>query len=238
MIVEFVGLPASGKSFLAQEVKARVQSDWGADEPAPSITTSSEKRTRSRLPFIAGALFSHVVRYPLRTSEAIYHLYRRQVPTARKFLRYASYQLYVCEELRRARRGNELHLADQGYLQQVWLVHLMGAASTPADIDRHLDLYHPWLAPDIVVWVEVDQQTRMQRGQARGNAIDPAFFDPEHPAIKRDVASYRELKAVVRERAADSAVDIQFERIENTTDAIDDNVAHLSSIILERWHEQ
>lgn len=223
-IVEFVGLPAVGKTYLASETKDRVQALLGPDT---RVTTSTEKRAGRSIIVVGFLVVGFLVRRPITATRWLIWLIRTRQSNRRIVLRYWLYQLYICAEQRRVRAAGELHLADQGFLQHAWRVHLT-ARSTSVDSLRQFFHRNMSDLPDVVIFVEVDHRTRMERGVERGTPVKEEFFDPEHPEIQRDIRTYRDIITVVHSLSNKDASGLTTTRIENTESAFAENVEHLA----------
>lgn len=229
LLVEFVGLPAAGKTRLASEVRERLLEEFaGINDPA--TTTSSGKRAAAGLPTVAALVVFRLGRAPIQSATAFARLARTRQRSVTKFARYSLYELYVREEIRRACRRGEVHLADQGFLQHLWRVHLTAHDTTSADLRRVLTTHETF--PDLVVCVDVDHRTRMARGVERGTPpAEAAFFDREHPEIQRDIEAYGDLTEAIHEIANGVRSGVEVIRVDNTDDALDENVAMLAEEI-------
>ena len=233
LLVEFVGLPASGKTHLASEVKRHLVDTVGAS--GITISTASEQRCTSRLPVTGFRVLGGVLLRPLQSATALRSLYRTRQHGIRRLVRYWLYQLYVDSEWRHATSPGELHLSDQGFLQHIWRVRLTALEMAASDVRQFIDRHAPVSIPDVVVFVDVDHRTRMQRGVQRGTSVDPAFFDPDHPEIERDRAAYEDVKTAVRAVAHDRCGCPKVLQIENTDEDLSENVAYIANEIASAW---
>lgn len=229
-LVEFVGLPASGKSHLARTVKHQLEPD--IEVP---ITTASEKRSRRRLPVLAVLLIGWVLLAPVRAVIVGVDLRRTSQARRLQLLRYWLFYLYLSAEWWRTARTGELHLSDQGCIQHVWRVRLTASNMAVDDIERFLRR-HMVRMPDLVVFVEVDHHTRMERGRERGTPVKAEHFDPEHPAIKRDQQAYNDITAAVH-RIAAKEDGPQIVTIENTAAALEQNSKTVADTIIRQYRQ-
>lgn len=232
LVVEFVGLPASGKTHLASAVQQRLATERGVET---AVTMASEKRASIRLPVAGAYLLAHAINSPARSTRLFGELVRSRQRNLLKLSRYALYQYYVCEEIRRARESNELHLSDQGILQHLWRVYLTAHSMTQEDLVRAIDRFPSYVFPDLVVFVDVDHRTRMQRGVDRGTPVEPEYFDPEHPEIQRDFEAYRAITGAIYRIAHEPRNGLRIVHIDNTEEHLDRNVANLCTEILRVW---
>lgn len=228
LLVEFVGLPASGKTHFAETVKRRLDSDLEVP-----ITTASEKRRDRRMPIIGMLIIGTLLAAPGRALMAGSDLRRTQQTRRRHLVRYWLYHLYLCAEWLRIGRNHEVHLSDQGFIQHVWRVRLTAADMAVDDVERFLHR-HLVRTPDLVVFVEVDHQTRMQRGCERGTPVDPKHFDADHPAIKRDQQAYEDVKAAVLALASEEDGPATIV-VENTAAALDRNAETVAETVVRNY---
>lgn len=232
LLVEFVGLPAAGKTTVASAVKDVLVQEGDLDVAA-GVTTSTEKRNNVRLVTVLKLIIVHVFLSPVRSLRSLVYLHRTKPKTLLELLRYFLYQLYMCEELRRAKVEETVHLADQGFLQHLWRIRLKSTEEDSSHLLSLAQLYYPPLEPDIVVFVNVDHHTRMTRGKQR-EGVDDALFDPEHPAIQKDLRTYREIKELVPRISDQLETDIHIVNIENREDNIEENAREIADRIVSQ----
>ena len=222
--VEFVGLPAVGKTHLADAVAQQLS----ANTEGISVTTSSGIRADRTSVGTVSCVIRRLLQDPGRSLGDLRLIRATEQGRWRRVLRYWLYHLYVLDELRSARATGKLHLADQGYLQHLWRIHLTAEESSRSDLSRWIDRVPLSTRPDFVIFVEIDHRTRMERGEARGNEIDPSLFDPTHPEIQRDIVAYEDIVATTK------ATDIDWIQVENTESGFSDNVTRLEKEITDR----
>lgn len=235
LLVEFVGLPASGKSRVARETASSLSTTLDdGDERVPAITTSSSKRSDADGIAAAGApVGRQLVRSPRRAVAAARAIAASRQQQHRKAARFFLYHLYLCSELDQARRSGELHLADQGMLQHLRRVHLTATADGMSYLHALAATCYPPLDPALVVFVDVDHRTRMERAIERGNDIDEALLDPDHPAIQDDRESYNDIKELVPTLAAELGFSVRTMTIDNRDDNLDENVDRIRTAITD-----
>lgn len=240
LLVEFVGLPAAGKTTVASALERSVTETLttGADDGEPRVTTSTGKRDGIRLSAIAKLVAMQFLAAPARSVRSLVHLVRSGQKSVTKLPRYYLYQLYVCEELRRAIDEDEIHLADQGFLQHLWRVHLTSTREGTEAIGRLLLDQYPALEPDVVVFVTVDHRTRMDRGNERGTPVDDELYDPNHPAIQADRDAYRELQELVSRLADEEGREIRTIEIDNEAELLEANTAKMTTLICDELASQ
>lgn len=231
---EFVGLPAAGKTRLASEVKRQLADRRNASSATGSltVTTSSEVREHRSFGSVPATAFREVASSPRRAFRSFADIHRTRQPSLRHVLEYHSYLQYVCGEIRRQRAESDVHLADQGYLQHLWRIHLTARRDGIDGLLALTERLYPTIQPDVVVFVEVDTETRMERGALRGDDPDEAFFDPNHPAIVQDRSAYRDVKALVRSISDGPGREVRTVRVHNTEAALAQNTAEITDQLL------
>lgn len=226
-IVEFVGLPASGKTTLAVATAAAL-SERGLGRP----TSSSDRRRRMGRIAATAAVAREAAGAPrrtLRVADAIAGSRQSRDRTAiGRFL----YHHYLIAELEGERASGGIHLADQGFLQHLWRVHLTARADGDAYL-RELAAAGPDVRPAVVVFVETDHRTRMERAVGRGQDIDEELFDPEHPAIRADHRAYEEFKAIVPSLYGDDGPSPTTIEVDNRRDALADNAERIAAVTMD-----
>lgn len=230
VFVEFVGLPAAGKTRLAHEVQSQLEREL----PTTEVTTSSDIRTDRSMPAVAVRVCGEVMRSPGAAAQALRTIARSDQDSVRRLLRYWIYQVYLGAELRHTGHESCLHLADQGFIQHVWRLHLTGSGTGREDVRELLERYIATV-PDIVVFVDVDHRTRMQRGVRRGTPVQAELFDPDHPEIQRDIQSYQDVTDTVHDVTDHATAPSRVIHVENTAEALESNVALLRDAILRAW---
>lgn len=238
LVVEFVGLPAAGKTRLAAEVKQELLEStagrvgWADTE----VTTSSEKRGEDLgLLKLSEMAMTRLLLSPSLCWGAANGIRRTNQPSATYDARFFGYLIYVVEELRRARANQEIHLADQGYLQHLWRILLSSGVDGWEPLMKLAKLHYPIYEPEIVVFVSVEHRTRMERGRRRGTDVDDELFDPSHPAIKEDIESYEQMREFVPSLADELGVDPRILDIDNSSELLEENVARIRDCILEEF---
>lgn len=235
VVVEFVGLPASGKTYVANRVEERLEQ---AVSPAGratrfSVRTATERREGYYTRFTPGRhALERFALDPAGTISSMRTIRASDQPNWRYELRYLGYLLYVVEEIRRSRRSGEVFLADQGFFQHLWRIHLTGGADSLRSLTELAETHLDTVAPDIVVFVSVDHQTRMERAIERGTSVDAELLDPNHPLIAEDRDAYEEVRAFVPMVANELGHDLGIIDIENTADRLEENVESIVKAIL------
>lgn len=240
LVVEFVGLPASGKTTLAEAVEERLGADGEgalARDEVRITTSSGQRATNGNAPTAAAMVTSEFLRGPLRTVRYL-EAVRASGQDPRKVPAYVGYQLYLWAELRRVTGGGGIHLSDQGFLQHLWRIHLTASADDRGYLRRLAALHYPAFPTDVVVFVDVDHETRMNRGIERGTDVDAELFDPEHPAIQQDLETYRDVKDLVAELESAHGMDLRTVTIDNEDGELDANAESLRECVLEEYRRR
>lgn len=236
LVVEFVGLPASGKTTLARAVEDRLQSGSGGSPGADvgRVTTSSGQRTSSAgAPTAAAMAATELLRAPRRSARYLRGVHASRQKSAGKIPPYVGYQLYLWAELRRVTDDGGVHLSDQGFLQHLWRIHLTATADDRGYLRRLAALHYPAFPTDVVVFVDVDHETRMNRGVERGTDVDEELFDPEHPAIRADIETYQDVKALVPELESELGMDVRTLTVDNADGRLRENAEEIRDAVLE-----
>ena len=223
--IEFVGLPGVGKSTLSNQVsEALVNENFQVTEPIRSIDDrSTPHRVLSKIRFVA----EHFVRRPRTSFRTSHTLIQTDQDSVSDFVRVAFNLHYVAGVIVHARSGTGVTLFDQGPYQGVWSI---GLRST-IDWDLLLDRFTRFLAqtaPDLIVFVEADTDTIVDRLHSRedGNTR----FDPDTLSFERGIEGYRSLKTRVRSRSeSPRSIVIQNETHADLNAAVERIVASLNS---------
>lgn len=236
VLVEFVGLPAVGKTRLAREVKSQFEKvTWVRDSDiSPNVSTSTEKREDKHRVLTPGRYvlseFRRAPRLSLRSFRVISGSHQ---PSRRYELRYFGYLLYLVGEIRRARTYDAIYLADQGFFQHLWRIELTGEADKVETHNALCRLHGPVIIPDVVVFVSADHSVRMQRAKRRGTDFDPALFDPDHPLIRQDHRAFETIREFVPKILDDLTSETVIVDIDNSPDKLRQNVSEIVTRIEE-----
>ena len=226
VVVEFVGLPATGKTHVAEAVKERiVRGEWGGDDDDIALRTSAEKRNVANNRFNAlWYITTGFARRPMDCFRTASTIHRSDQPSIGYELRYLGYLLYVVEEIRRARKNGEIYLVDQGFFQHLWRIYLTAESNEGWSLIDLAETYLDFVDPDIVVFVSVDHHTRMERAMERGTSVDPELFDPDHALITDDQEAYEDVRTFVPMMDEMRERDVEIIDIENAGNRLHENV--------------
>lgn len=236
LVVEFVGLPASGKTTLARAVAEhlRAGADGTAGPGGEPVTTASDRREdQAGALTAAGMVAASALRAPLRSARFLRGVHASGQDGARRSATYVGYQLYLWGELRAVADQGGIHLSDQGFLQHLWRIHLTAETDDDAYLRRLAGLHYPHHPTDLVVFVDVDHETRMRRGVQRGTDVDEELFDPDHPAIVEDRETYRAITELVPAVVADLEMDVETMTVDNADGTLAANAESVRDRVLE-----
>lgn len=241
LVVEFVGLPASGKTTLARAVEERLRTD--GDEPfahdGRRVTTSTGQRsTNAGAPTAAAMVASEFLRGPFRSLRYLRGVHGSRQKSLGKIPPYVGYQLYLWAELRRLTDRRGVHLSDQGFLQHLWRIHLTATVDDAGYLRRLAALHYESFPTDVVVFVDVDHETRMNRGIERGTDVDEELFDPEHPAIRADLETYRDIKELVPALESAHGMALRVLTVDNADGRLEENAETISECVRQEYRRR
>lgn len=240
LVVELVGLPASGKTTLARAVEERLREGdgpFGAD--GRRVTTSSGHRSsNASVPAAAGTVAAEFLRDPGRSVRYLRGVMASRQKRLRNVPSYVGYQLYLWGELRRLTGGDGVHLSDQGFLQHLWRIHLTATIGDADYLRRLADLHYESFPTDVVVFVDVDHETRMRRSVERGTDVDDELFDPAHPAIQDDIETYQDVKELVGDLQSTHGLDLRVLTVDNDDGRLEANAETIRECVREEYRRR
>ena len=185
MIVEFIGLPGVGKSYLCSNLKKILGQDDNADEYYVSRPVDSVPKWKAfpeKLLF--AALFS--VSSPRRATQIVQITRKGMLGNSRSVIPKIVNLLF---ELYRNQINKErFYIGEQGVLQAVWSLTLR---INPRLLDELIELVDPWL-PDVVIFVKADDQVHIRRLYERSNGR--SYYDKMEPnELTKEISSGRDL---------------------------------------------
>lgn len=161
MIVEFVGLPGAGKSYLARRLVETLQAQ-GMDASLPTAAVDETVSAPQRLARKTLLAVREALARPRLTSRAIRDV-RAGVRTARKDSIGRSLQwLMTSRLLADARRRDGIHIFEEGLLQAMWSVGIRGDVTPMIDSAGST-------RPDLVVVVDAPPALVSGRLNARSS---------------------------------------------------------------------
>lgn len=198
LVVEFLGLPAAGKTTLARAVADRLRAEGRAvqlpavhaEHPAAGI---GNKVSRVAL------LGTSWLRRPIAQTRALVAVRRTRQGTFADLRTVWENLVTVTAMRERARATDGVHLFDQGLFQAIWSIGLSAATFDPTP---HFESVSP---PDLLVITTVDQQRGRERLAAR--AQDDSRLGQRLQAQPRLYVHARQVLEAVRvgaERLAES----------------------------------
>ena len=131
-IVEFIGLPGSGKSTIAHAL-AELLSARGFVVSEPTWRNDHASRPAVRALRKASLAAAASVRGPRRAGDLLRSLVQSRQPTRRELLQLAINALYLAETATQCARSEGIHVFDQGVLQQLWSVLYRAGDSNDAE---------------------------------------------------------------------------------------------------------
>lgn len=235
LVVELVGLPASGKTTLARAVEERLREGDGpfADGGRRVTTSTGHRATNASVPTVAGTVAAEFLRGPRRSLRYLRGVLASRQKRLRNVPSYVGYQLYLWGELRKLTDGGGVHLSDQGFLQHLWRIHLTATVADADYLRRLAALHYESFPLDVVVFVDVDHETRMRRGVERGTDVDEELFDPEHPAIQDDIETYRAVKDLVADLESNPGLDLRVLTVDNDDGRLEANAETIGECVRE-----
>ncbi len=172
MIIEFIGLPGVGKSYICGRLGERVGPKNG-DE----IVIRRPADEQSRLTARAGKLIRaqrFARRHPVVATRAARWMRRTGQESARDFVT-KTINLFSELDFSDRTRGTIVH--DQGVLQAIW--SFMLRAQKPAKWRELLEILRPWL-PSAVIYVVVERDENVRRLAARRTGLSRFDCLPPH----------------------------------------------------------
>jgi len=119
LLVEFIGLPGSGKSTIAHAV-ADLLRLRGTPVSEPTWRSDHASSPASRTLRKGALALAASARDPRLAREVLHRIAESEQPTPRETLKLAVNALYVAETAARCAQLPGIHIFDQGVLQQLW----------------------------------------------------------------------------------------------------------------------
>ena len=192
-IVEFVGLPAVGKSTISRLSAALLAKNYPrVREPIRRVDDrSGPHRVLSKGRFAA----EHILRCPRTTLSTARNLFKTDQASTTDRVRVSFNLQYVAGVVARARSNHGVTLLDQGPYQGIWSVGLRSTTDWDTLFDR-FECFLSRTAPDLVVLVEADTDTIAKRLHSREDG--DTRVGPNTPIFDRGIEGYEHLKRRVQ----------------------------------------
>jgi predicted kinase len=208
VLVEFIGLPGSGKSTIAHAL-ADLLRLRGALVREPTWRHDHQYRHASRAVRKAALALAAPLSDPFRAARVLAWIAESRQPTPREAFKLAMSCLYLIETTRRCVRTRGVHVCDQGLLQQMWSVLYRATA----EWEEHRGLDSPLasagaLANVVVVHAPLATlQCRLARRVEGASRLERQLRGADAPAaMKRAVAAQERVEGVAQSLAARGAV--------------------------------
>ena len=217
VVVEFLGLPGSGKSSVSHRV-GEILAGRGLPVSQPTFTLDhgpgKVRRTLLKSRYVSGEALLHPGE-SLRSARA---LRATGQDSGRLVFKMLFNWLLVSALIRRSRRVRAVHLLDQGIYQALWSIGLGGDDGCVTRAGAMLGASMP--SPDVVAVIEADVATVAKRLEARGGRHSRAdgWRASDTDAFRRSTSLLEETKDQVR-KARDRGAAVRLVSVDNSRDA-------------------
>jgi len=195
MVVEFLGLPGSGKTTVSKRI-AEYLSQWGLTILEPVRELSDRSGLSGSLRGYHGKSYlvaSELMAHPAGSWRALRVLLRSGQPSLAVLFKVTFNWLMQCSLLRSCRSTRVVHLFDEGIFQALWSIGLEGR---PGVIRELRSMLHDTLSrPDVVVVLDADPTVIADRLRHRGTRDSRADRDwlDDPDAVLRAASLMREV---------------------------------------------
>jgi thymidylate kinase len=165
VIVEFFGLPASGKSTLCKGLENRLAKEG---IPTSNITLKiiNQKGTYEGYIFMIGYAILTMIRCPRISLRLLQLIHDTNQRCLKDIIRLWLYSLFVHTSFRKCKNKEGIHHFDQGVYQLLWSIALT-ADSIDKSILQSILSEFPTPKNHIIVFVDIDVEVSMERLAAR-----------------------------------------------------------------------
>src|SRR5262245_43435999 len=182
LVVEFVGMPGSGKSTLSRRA-AEVLTARGLLVTQPSYPLAHDIPRAARMALKSRLVAMEMLAHPARSARVWSSVRSSGQASARDTCRMTFNWLLVTRLMSHPPAG-DLHLYDQGVLQAIWSIAYGGAPGAASRAASRLDADTP--LPDAVVVVQASGETVRRRLASRVDR--DSRLDEAGPGAERSMA--------------------------------------------------
>jgi len=208
VVVEFIGLPGSGKSTIAHAV-ADLLRLRGAAVSEPTWRNDHASRQPSRTLRKAALALAASARDPRRAGDVVQWIAESAQPTMRERMMLTLNALYVAEAASRCAQMPGIHIFDQGLLQQLWSLLYQAGNSEDAELRCARQLAACGTRVHVVV-VDAPLGTLTERLAARSEGASRLERhlrqSGAHAALPRAVSAQRRVEAFADALSANGAI--------------------------------
>ncbi|MCK8816301.1 AAA family ATPase [Natroniella sulfidigena] len=164
LIVEFIGMPGSGKSTLNNKVKETLeQNEFDVENPTADIASKNRLiRVMIKLIYFGLELLFH----PLAALNYMRFIFFTKQKSFKDFSKVTLNLFYISYLMRKSENNNSITILDQGILQALWSVFL-SSRLTFGELSKY-ELFE-FIIPDLIIKVEVDHQILNNRLEKRSS---------------------------------------------------------------------
>ncbi|ADD03730.1 uncharacterized protein Nmag_0133 [Natrialba magadii ATCC 43099] len=192
-VVEFVGLPGTGKTTLSRGVAKKLTTRGvHVTEPTYELETRSTVRRVALKSRTAAVGFGRYPSAGLSASRAVFNTDQQSLTD---YIRVLFNLLYITGTITKRRSAGGACLLDQGVYQGIWSAGFRSHHKWAKILDRFDNILQR-LSPDLIVFLEVDEATIADRLRKRSDG--DTRFEPGTETFDRGRAGYERLKAHVQ----------------------------------------
>jgi adenylate kinase family enzyme len=170
--VEFIGLPASGKSTISREIAEKLDREKYHHTNRVNDVVHNRNRLLTMVIMLIYSLITYL-RHPIRSTKLLAIIHQTRQPSINRTLKLWLYHMFLIHVYFKLRDEPGVHIFDQGVVQSLWSVALTGSKTPRSTLVRILELYEE-PSCNIVVTVDVDVQESISRLESRKTNISYA----------------------------------------------------------------